>query len=75
MIRKTHCVCQADIDACYDAGWDGEAINRTVMLTGFFSMMVRWNSGVGMKYTAEEIAAASDGLTQYGYNSERPGTQ
>ncbi len=75
MIRKTHCVCQADIDACYDAGWDGEAINRTVMLTGFFSMMVRWNSGVGMKYTAEEIAAASDGLTQYGYNGERPGTQ
>ena len=70
---KTGSVCHADIDECYAVGWDGEAINRTIVLTGFFNMMARWNSGAGMKYTAEEIVMASDGLTDYGYNGEGAG--
>ena len=69
----SHSVCKADIDACYDAGWDGDAIYRTVVLTGAYNMMLRWVSALGIDYTPEEVIASSDGLTQNGYNGEGPG--
>jgi len=69
----TNAVCGADVEACYDAGWDGDAIRRTVMLTAALNMMLRWVSALGIQYDAEEIIHSSNGLTQNGYNGEGPG--
>lgn len=72
-LEGTHKICKADIDACYEAGWDGDAIRRTIMLTGGYNMMLRWVSALGIQYDAEEIIHSSNGLIGNGYAGEGPG--
>lgn len=72
-LEGSNSVCKAEIDACYDAGWDGDTIFRVTVLTGMYNMMLRWVSATGVKYTPEEIIASSDGLTRNGYAGEGPG--
>lgn len=77
IVRKltfdAHSICKADIDACYEAGFDGRTIHQMVYLTGLFACMARWTSALGMKYTPEEIINSSDGLYNNGYYGEGPG--
>ena len=73
LTQDARSVCKADVDACYDAGWDGDAIFRAIMLTGMYGMMMRWVSATGIRYTPEEVIASSDGLTGKGYAGEGPG--
>ena len=77
IVRKltfdAHSVCKADIDACYEAGFDGRTIHQMVYLTGLFGAMARWTSALGMKYTPEEMVNSSDGLYNNGYYGEGPG--
>ena len=77
VVRKltldAHSVCKADIEACYEAGFDGRTLHQIVFLTGLFSCMARWTSALGMKYTPEEIINSSDGLYYNGYFGEGPG--
>ena len=70
---KAHSICKADIEACYEVGFDGRTIHQMVYLTGLFACMARWTSALGMKYTPEEIINSSDGLYHNGYFGEGPG--
>jgi hypothetical protein len=77
IVRKltfnAHSICKADIEACYEAGFDGRTLHQIVYLTGLFACMSRWTSALGMKYTPEEIINSSDGLYNNGYFGEGPG--
>lgn len=64
---KADSVTRADVDACYDAGWNGHTIHLVATLTGFFNQMARWVNILGMKYDEEEVIGSSDYLTNSGY--------
>ena len=75
LVGNAHSVSKADIDACYDAGWDGRTIHGVVFIMSLFCTMARWTSALGMKYSAEEIIASSDGLAFNGYFGEGTGLE
>ena len=66
--EKADSVCKADIDACYDAGWNGHTIFLVSSMTGFFNHMSRWVNILGMKYDEEEVQGSSEYLTTSGYD-------
>jgi hypothetical protein len=71
--EKSDSVCQADIDACYDAGWNGHTIHLVATLVGMFNAMPRWVNTLGMKYDEEEVIGSSDYLINQGYGpDDRP---
>ncbi len=64
---KPDSIFKADIDACYDAGWNGHTIHLVATLVGMFNCMPRWVNTLGMKYHEEEIQGSSDYLINTGY--------
>jgi hypothetical protein len=71
---KADSVCKADIEACYDAGWNGHTIHLVVCLAGFLNCMPRWVNSLGMKYDEEECMGSTEYLTAQGYGpNDEPG--
>ncbi len=66
--QKADSVCKADIDAAYEAGWNGHTIHIVAAMTGFFNLMSRWVNILGMKYDEEEVMGSSEFLTGTGYD-------
>jgi hypothetical protein len=64
---KADSVTRADVDACYEAGWNGHTVHLVATLAGFFNQMSRWVNILGMKYDEEEVIGSSDYLTNSGY--------
>lgn len=60
--------CKADIEACYEAGWNGHTIFLVSSMTGFFNHMARWVNILGMKYDEEEVMGSSEFLIASGYD-------
>ena len=71
---KADSVTKNDVDAAYEAGWNGHTIHLVATLTGFFNQMPRWVNILGMKYDEEEVIGSSDYLTNTGYGpNDEPG--
>jgi hypothetical protein len=71
---KADGVTKKDVDAAYDAGWNGHTVHLVATLTGFFNQMPRWVNILGMKYDEEEVMGSSDYLTNTGYGpNDQPG--
>jgi hypothetical protein len=71
---KADSVTKKDVDAAYDAGWNGHTVHLVATLTGFFNQMPRWVNILGMKYDEEEVMGSSDYLTNTGYGpNDQPG--
>ena len=66
--EKADSVCKADVEACYEAGWNGHTIFLVSSMTGFFNQMSRWVNILGMKYDEEEVMGSSDFLIASGYD-------
>ena len=71
---KADSVCKNDIEACYEAGWNGHTVHLVATLAGFFNQMARWVNILGMRYDEEEVIGSSDYLTNMGYGpKDEPG--
>lgn len=66
--EKADSVCKADIESCYEAGWNGHTIFIVSSMTGFFNHMSRWVNILGMKYDEEEVIGSSEFLIASGYD-------
>jgi hypothetical protein len=72
--EKADSVSKVDVDAAYDAGWNGHTVHLVATLAGFFNQMSRWVNILGMKYDEEEIQGSSDYLVNTGYGpNDKPG--
>ena len=68
--EKADSVNKADVEAAYEAGWNGHTIHLVATLSGFFNQMARWVNILGMKYDEEEVQGSSEFLTMTGYQRE-----
>ncbi|MCZ6830284.1 MAG: hypothetical protein O7F73_11990 [Gammaproteobacteria bacterium] len=68
--EKADSVTRADVEAAYEAGWNGHTIHLVATLTGFFNQMARWVNILGMKYDEEEVQGSSEFLTTTGYQRD-----
>jgi len=66
--EKADGTCKADVEACYEAGWNGHTIFLVSSMTGFFNHMSRWVNILGMKYDEEEVIGSSEFLMASGYD-------
>lgn len=67
--EKADSVCKADIEACYEVGWNGHTIFLVSAITGFFNQMSRWVNMLGMKFDEEEVIGSSEFLIASGYDA------
>ena len=65
---KADSITKADIEAAYEAGWNGHTIHLVATIAGLFNQMSRWVNILGMKYDEEEIIGSSDFLIKSGYD-------
>ena len=68
--QRADSVCKKDVDACYEADWNGHTVHLVATLSGFFNQMSRWVNILGMKYDEEEVMGSSEYLTRTGYGPE-----
>ncbi len=66
--EKADSVNKADVEAAYEAGWNGHTIHLVATLSGFFNQMARWVNILGMKYDEEEVQGSSEFLLMSGYD-------
>lgn len=72
--QRADSVCRQDVEAAYEAGWNGHTVHLIATLAGFFNQMARWVNILGMKYDEEEVIGSSDFLTNTGYGpNDAPG--
>ena len=72
--QRADSVCKKDVDACYEADWNGHTVHLVATLSGFFNQMSRWVNILGMKYDEEEVMGSSEYLTRTGYGpNDEPG--
>ena len=66
-LERADSVNKADVDACYDAGWNGHTVQIVSALTAFSSQLALWINMLGMRYDEEEIIESSNNITTGGY--------
>jgi len=65
-------VTAADAQACYDAGWDEQALHDTIMVVACFNFMNRLLEGHGVEGNDAMYRARGPMLKQHGYASLVP---
>jgi hypothetical protein len=74
LTEQADSVSKEDVDACYDAGWNGHTIHLVISLASFLNHMTRWVNSTGFKYSQEEVMASSEYLITQGYGpNDSPG--
>ncbi|TDI81307.1 MAG: hypothetical protein E2O80_05000 [Betaproteobacteria bacterium] len=67
-------VTKDDVDACYDAGWNGHTVHLVISLASFLNHMTRWVNSTGFTYSQEEVIGSSEYLIGQGYGpNDSPG--
>jgi uncharacterized protein YciW len=74
LTEKPDGVTKDDVEACYEAGWNGHTIHLVISLASFLNHMTRWVNSTGFKYWQEEVMASSEYLITQGYGpNDSPG--
>lgn len=73
LARKTteaaYKITDADFDAAYEAGWDDDAIQDTILVTCLFNFMNRLVSTTGIEADADYLLGAGPRIRDEGYAS------
>lgn len=58
---------QADVDSVYAAGWGELTLTQVVFICGYFNLMPRVVTGLGLSSSPEAVSAAARHLVDHGY--------
>jgi hypothetical protein len=70
LTEQADSVTKDDVDACYEAGWNGHTVHLVISLASFLNHMTRWVNSTGFKYSQEEVMASSEYLITRGYGPQ-----
>ena len=67
MTEGAYKVTDSDVEACYSAGWDDEAIMDTLSVTCLFNFMNRFVSSIGIVTDDDYMATVGERIKEVGY--------